>query len=206
MVKCYVCRGRGVDKADAKCARCKGTGEVVRSNRGAGPGERRGGRGVGGLNKKTLVRNLLADVLNEPDTKRLVGAIVKEEVVEPETPAQKKAVKVLGEFMSATAGIAARYQNELVALMSLPTVAGEARKRLERAEGKYVKFTELTALLAGKLAPFESPTYRAVVVSSSPGTIAPAKRPGDDAKVIQMLEPVAISREYQRIMRGNKAG
>lgn len=181
------------------------------SRRGAAPGERRGGRSKGTVNKKTALKRLLVEVLSEPDAQRLVGAIVKTEVKQPSSPAQRKAVEVLGEFMEAIRGVAARAQNELAQLYLAQPAALDAnspkelvaehkdwKKKVAALEDKFEKWAELTVMTSSKLAPFENPTFRAVMVSLPAGD--QNTKPDNASNVIQIDDPVAAARVYRRIV------
>ena len=172
--------------------------------RGAAPGERRGGIAKGGHHKRTEAKRLLKEVLSEPDAQALVGAIVKAEVKTP-TASQRKAVEVLGEFMEAIRAVAARVQNQLAQLyLAEPATADAAgrkewTKQIVALEAKFEKWAGLTLLASSKLAPFESPTFRAVFVAAGPGN-------GDGARVIDGnvipldSDAVGAARVYRRIV------
>jgi hypothetical protein len=174
--------------------------------RGAAPGERRGGIAKGGTHKRTEIKELLLEILSGPDAQKVVGAIVKTEVRQPNSAAQRKAVEVLGEFMEAIRAVAARVQNQLAQLyLAEPAAAAVAErkdwtKQVAALEAKFEKWAGLTVLTSSKLAPFESPTFRAVIVSPGlPGS-------GDNAKVIDGniipldSDAVGAARVYRRIV------
>lgn len=144
----------------------------------AGKGGARPGAGAPrGPRKATLEKALIAE-------REIQGA---------KASGRKLAKEYLQEFLPVLAGMTAYYQ---------PTFPGMAQQNSNGNEAKFEKWYGYLLDTATKLAPYESPTFRAVQVSMTPGD---SKQPGDDAKVVKMLDGVAISREYQRIVRGKAA-
>ena len=117
--------------------------------RGSKPGERRGGRRKGSRNKATIERELLAQrvLQNAP-----AGAI-------QQAPLGKE---VLEQYMVAFDALAQHYR-------PIPESPNSD-------EAKFTKFATATCDCARALAPYQSPTYRAVMLSSprQEGNGAPA--------------------------------
>jgi len=162
LVTCYVCRGRGTYHGH-QCKRCGGKGRTPRTNRGAKPGEYRGGRKSGTRNKRTVVKEHLLDALKAPEFKELIGEIITEQPQRPDTPARKKAVDIMAEFLPAIASHAARLQNKLVELVT----GGAAAAEVAVAQEAFNKAAELLFTAGGKVAPYESPRFSAVIVGAA---------------------------------------
>lgn len=111
--------------------------------RGASKGERRGGRAKGTLNRTTIERALLAE-------KELEAA---------KASGRKLAKEWMQEFLPVLAGMTAFYQ---------PTFPGMQQQNPNGSEDKFEKWYGLFLDTATKLAPFESPTFRAVMVAPPP--------------------------------------
>lgn len=110
--------------------------------RGAKPGERRGGRVKGVPNKATIEKAKIAELT----------------VVEARAVGKRLAKKLLEDFALRFAEIAAHYQ---------PALPGAKPNQYENEE-KFYKNAELAIDCAHKLAPYQSPTFRAVVVAPVP--------------------------------------
>lgn len=112
--------------------------------RGASKGERRGGRAKGTPNKATLERALIAE----------------QEIERAKSSGRKLAKEYLQEFLPVLAGMAAHYQ-------PLPTGMPIPEGRAPN-EAKFEKWFGYVLETASKLAPYESPTFRAIVVAPPP--------------------------------------
>lgn len=111
---------------------------------GSKPGERRGGRQKGGRNKSTIQKALIAE----------------REIEKAKGSHRKLAKEYLQDFLPVLAGMAAYYQ---------PLPAGmTAPPGREPNEDKFQKWFGLVLDTASKLAPYESPTFRAVVIAPPP--------------------------------------
>lgn len=128
--------------------------------RGSAPGERRGGRRPGSKNKKGSERELIAAAIVE---KVKAGTASKAEIQERAMIAareiqraneqrSKLAKEYLEEFVIVLYSMAARYQ------------AGGKQPN----EEKYKEWLKLAIDCATKLAPYQSPTFRAIVVAPPP--------------------------------------
>lgn len=154
---------------------------AARMPRGAAPGERRGGRGKGTRNKATLERE------------RIAAEIAARTVADARATGKKLAKDVLEEFMLLFAGMAASYQ---------PWPVGLGKNPGENV-GQFEKWARLACEQAAKLAPFQSPTFRAVMVSI-PGTPGgPALPAPREDNVIELTDQNAIARVYSRIMKAS---
>lgn len=164
---------------------------------GSKPGERRGGRPKGVPNKKTIERLEAERIERQVQSelaRRLKDADRAEKALEAAKARGKKLAKdVLAELMEAFYGVAAMYQ---------PIPAGQIIPPGRTPnEDKFEKWGRLTGEIAGKLAPFQSPTFRAIqVVAPTPESVAPAPRQIEGGNVIDMTDPVELSRIYQRRM------
>jgi hypothetical protein len=108
---------------------------------GSKPGERRGGRRKGTPNKATVQKALIA----------------ARTVAEAKMSGKKLAKEVLEDFMLLFAGMAGDFQ----------TTPPGAAPNPRADEDKFWKFAQAAIDCAHKLAPYQSPTFRAVVVAPS---------------------------------------
>lgn len=115
-------------------------------------------------------------------------------VVDAKLNGKPLAKDVLQQFMELFAGMAAAYQ-------PLPPGAPPDPRRVPD-EGRFDKYARLTVEVASILLPTQTPSLRAIQVFQPAGP-APAK-PGDNAKLIDVKDANAVSREYQRIIQGPK--
>jgi hypothetical protein len=139
---------------------------------GVRPGERRGGRKKGTPNKATRERALLAKrVLEEQQGK----------------PGRKLARKVLDEFMHLFMGMAAVHQP--LPFNGLPAPGQQPN------EEKFLQFATLAIAAAEKLAPYQSPRLKAVMVhqESLPGSHAIG--PGQHSA----MSPMSPQEAYRRL-------
>jgi hypothetical protein len=117
------------------------------SRGGAKPGERRGGRQKGTLNKATVQRQLIA------------AQIAERTVADARTAGRKLAKEVLEDFMLRFVEMAERYK---------PTPREAEQLNPHADEDKFWKYADAATDCAHKLAPYQSPTYRAVAVAPAP--------------------------------------
>jgi hypothetical protein len=139
----------------------------------------RGGRPKGSPNKRTV------EAIEQAS--REIGNIRKQ--------GRKRAVEVLDEFMFSVGGMAAMYQNRIIA----PPAGQEA---VSQADVEMFKWAvEMTEKFAKALAPFQSPTYRAINVTVGAGDIPPPTpaQIADQGKTID--DPQALMRFYQANMK-----
>ena len=159
---------------------------------GSAPGERRGGRPKGSRNKATLERleaERVEKQIQAEVAKRAQNAESARRIAEEARAAGRKlANEVLDEFMQLFAGMAAYYQPH-------PT-----KKTGHEDPAQFKEFARLTVETAKALAPFQSPTYKAIEVR------APAPEPVakiiNAENVVAIDDPVALSRVYQRRISG----
>lgn len=107
---------------------------------GSKPGERRGGRVKGVPNKATMERALIA-----------ANTLVKSRAAD-----KKLAKEVLDDFMALFAGMAAHYQ---------PTPPHAMQQNQYGNPAEFEKYARLAVQCAKDLAPYQSPTFRAIVVA-----------------------------------------
>lgn len=114
--------------------------------RGAKPGERRGGRSVGTRNKATIEKALIAEEVTKRATME----------------GRKLGKEVLDEFMSVFAAMAAVNQPR-------PSRQPDGTVKLEGGNiEEFEKWARLAVDVAAKLTPYQSPTFRAVVIAPPP--------------------------------------
>ena len=144
--------------------------------RGSKPGEHRGGRKKGSPNKKTLEalerRRVLAENAEKAEAEK--AALVAESA---KVAKLKLGKDVLEEFMMLFAGMAAFYQPHPEWRPRLDTdgkpVLDNGRPVLENAnpnmsEPQFLRYAVLARDTAKDLAPYQSPTFRAIVVAPAP--------------------------------------
>jgi|SRR5882672_88662 len=154
---------------------------------GARPGERRGGRKKG-VHNKTSVERAAEVVANAKATN---------------TPLAKD---ILERFMLVFAGQAAVHQPRPDGLGGM---LGNSKE--------FERWARLSVDCAGKLAPYQSPTFRAVMVTTpgsglEGGVPMPSPRPGEGqgevidetGNVVPFGNAMAVARVYQRIIAGSK--
>jgi hypothetical protein len=107
-------------------------------------------------------------------------------VADAKAAGRKLAKEVLEDFMIVTAGMAAHFQ---------PTPAGSPRNPYAD-EAKFWKCAEAAIDCAHKLAPYQSPTLRAVTVMAPSLNERPLPRQYEGTD-----DPVALSRIYQRMIK-----
>lgn len=157
--------------------------------RGSKPGERRGGKKKGTLNKRTLEK--LAETAREVQDLRRNG--------------KKLAKEVLQEFMDMAADIA---REELERIREAEKAPARGKPKVAEAErARFWIAMECTKGFARALAPFQSPTYKAVVFTDAtmPGGGSMGANAANDAKLIEgkvlPSDPQAAARAYQTMMR-----
>lgn len=168
-----------------------------RGRHGAKPGERRGGRAAGTPNKATIARERAAQAIADAGKAPIVLAPAK---VDPEQAAiavrakkSKLAIDVLEEFMRVFAGMAARQQ---------PRYDSDG-KLIAGNPGEFERWARLTVVTADRLAPYQSPTFKALAVVAPPPQDQP-NRPDltREGNVVKLNDPVRAARVYAQIMKG----
>lgn len=151
--------------------------------RGAKPGERRGGRGKGAKNVKTLLKEI---------TKEVVGQELRKTAVK----GHKRAVEVLSELMHVTYGLAGKIQQQA----SEASARGLPFTPVENDE-RFWKCVDVAAQCAARLAPFQNPTFRAVALMNE------APPPDNTAQNLLDLQAVKDPQEatqvYLRLIRAD---
>lgn len=149
---------------------------------GSKPGEHRGGRVKGKPNKTTIEKVLLAEraVAGSRDAGKKLGR------------------EVLEDFMLLFAGMAAHYQPQPV-----------AGAHPNEHEDKFDKYARLACETAKWLAPYQSPTYRAIMVSTpgeNSGKMIDAPRVAEVDDNISDARADEISQQtYLRMIKGGKS-
>lgn len=142
---------------------------------GSSPGQRRGGRRKGSLNKATVEKALIAEQV----------------IARAEMTGTKLAKEVLGDFMTIFADMAAKHQ---------PIDEGQPiPPGREPNIDLFERWARLAVETAKALAPFQSPTFRAVAVAAP---IPQQAQPRATPYVISD-DPNEAMRTYVRIMRAD---
>lgn len=142
-------------------------------------GRKTGGRKKGTPNKATL------------EKERVAAEIAARTMADATTSGKKLAKEVLEDFMELFAGMAAHYQ---------PAPPGKEHLKPSGNEAQFLKYADLTVAAAAKLAPYQSPTFKAVAVSMTPGDNS--NRPGDGAKIINMpTDSKSLQRLYTQMVK-----
>jgi hypothetical protein len=109
---------------------------------------------------------------------------------------EKLAKEHLSDLLNVFAGMATYYQ---------PTFPGMPTQNPNADEDKFEKWARLAIECAAKLAPYQSPTFRAVVVAPAPDANQPEKRKRFTLSIFDgsngtPLNAVDASRVYRRIV------
>lgn len=136
-------------------------------------GMRPGGRQKNTPNKATTERAELARLQNEESRRRGI----------------KLGKEVLEEFMLLFAGMAASHQ---------PLPRGVVRPGHVEREEKFLTYARLTVETAKALAEYQSPKFRAIMVTAPPPE-PPART--IDGNVTAINDPVALARVYQQMVK-----
>lgn len=132
-----------------------------------------GGRPPGSRNKATL--------------ERIEKARIAEQMLTGGTP-EKLGKQVLRDFMELFAGMAAAYQP------LPPGVAVPPGRHPD--EARFEKYARLAVDAAAKLAEYQSPKFRAIVVHATPQQTSPP--PPSPDNVLEINDPQAAARVYMR--------
>jgi hypothetical protein len=116
------------------------------SRGGSTPGERRGGRQKGTPNRATVQKQLMA------------ARIAECTVADARSTGKKLAKEVLEDFMLHFADMAEQYQ---------PAHPDAEQQNSYADEGKFNKYAALAVECARSLAPYQSPTFKAVEISTA---------------------------------------
>jgi hypothetical protein len=144
--------------------------------RGAKPGERRGGRLKGSKNKATIEREIIAE----------------QTLARARMEGKKLGKEILEEFMIVFAGRAAHYQPRPPELPPNPNAD----------EAKFLAYARLATDCAKSLAPYQSPTFRAIAVEhNNPQLRSYQELPlnsFDEHR--EVIDPIEAAKVYQRLM------
>jgi hypothetical protein len=141
------------------------------------PEKRRGGRPKGALNKRTLEKIAREKVVEQLKEEARRAELSAEAFDDARRNRKKLAKDILEDFTMLFAGMAAAYQ-------PYPGSHIEKRNGQETTvndnpnmnEGQFVKYASLAVDAANKLAPFQSPTYRAIQIAAPAPAIETAER------------------------------
>jgi hypothetical protein len=98
--------------------------------------------------------------------------------------------EILEEFMMLFAGMAAQCQPIPEGMATPPGRTPD--------EPKFIEYATLAVKTAKDLADFQSPKFKAIMVSGAPGEDAPRLLPTGGDNVVTIHDAVALSRIYQR--------
>lgn len=146
----------------------------------------RSGRPKGLRNKATVERELQAA--------RAVTAAVETGKLD----GQELAKDVLGRFMRLAEGAA----GEFAPTPSAQLAQGKAENP-NKDWDRFGEWVDRVITCAKALASYQSPTYKAVAVMMPSVSIRP--NPGDDAKVINIDDPVSLQRVYQQRVQSKRS-
>lgn len=141
---------------------------------------RYGGKQKGTLNKATTERlereRIAKQAQQEVDKARRENMVLGKDMLE--------------RFMMTFAGMAAHHQ---------PVPAGQvAQPGRKPDEAKFLTYAKLTVETARDLAQFQSPKFKAIqIVAPPPNPVVPLA----DGNVVQIDDPVAMARVYQRMIK-----
>lgn len=156
--------------------------------RGSAPGEYRGGRSKGRLNKKTIA------TLEREDIKRQVLDEIRKANAAESEAAKHRAKDVMEEFLPIVRGIAAYYH---------PTFEGMPQQNLHGNEAKFMEWFPVLLDLAKALAPFQSPTFKAIAVHMPTEPIPAEKTIDADGNITKIGNPARV---YEMMVKaGHKA-
>src|SRR5258708_4535528 len=143
---------------------------------GSKPGERRGGRPPGGRNKATIEKERQAPLIGEGT------------VMDARGRGQKLGKDVLEDFMNLFASMAAHHQ---------PAPPGHLPNQNED-KAEFYRNAEFAIDCAAKLASYQSPTFKAIMVAPPPPP--PPAPPTIDGEVVRIDDPVVLGNIYRRMV------
>lgn len=135
------------------------------------------GRPPGGKNKATIARDLIA------------AEIAAKTVADARVQNRKLAKEVLEEFMHLFAGLAARHQ-------PLPRGITNTDPKRDPDEGLFDRYAVLAVDCARKLAPYQSPTFQAIMIAPPPDVGQPEQRKRFTLTIFEPSGPPAL--EHRR--------
>jgi hypothetical protein len=161
--------------------------------RGARPGERRGGRIKGVPNKATIAALNKRKIIDQIAKQTGTSSAVATAVLSKAAGYRKLAVEELEEVLPIIKSVVAYHQVKV--MRAGPTGALEITGALDDFKEWLRLFIETCA----KLAPYQSPTFKAIAVMEPQSS---GKPPIPDTYGIERLDdPVAASRAYQQLMQ-----
>jgi hypothetical protein len=161
--------------------------------RGARPGERRGGRIKGVPNKATIAtlnkREIIDQIAKQTGTSSSVAAAVLSNAA----GYRKLAVEELEDVLPIVKSVVAYHQVKV--MRAGPTGALEITGKLDDFKEWLRLFIETCA----KLAPYQSPTFKAIAVMDPPLPSGPSIP--DVGDFVRSGDPVAAAKVYQLLMQ-----
>jgi hypothetical protein len=150
--------------------------------RGAKPGERRGGRVKGQKNRATI------------EKERIAAEIAARTVADARLSGKKLAKEVLEEFMLLFGGMAAHHQ---------PTPPNRPSNP-HASKDDFLRYATLAIDCARYLAPYQSPTFRAVHITAPAGVPLEHAKTIEGDKVTRLDDPAALAGVYRRLVMASK--
>ncbi len=159
---------------------------------GAKPGERRGGRPKGGLNKATAAKLLDAQVAEK--VAEIIGAPPQEGATLQRYTSRARAKDELAEMLPVLKGHVGHFQQAAIA-SGLP-----GTEKFNAAIWKmFREWFDLYLKACDTAADFQDPRLKAQLWVPPPADM-PARQ-DDERKVVRMGDPVRASRLYQQVMQ-----
>lgn len=151
--------------------------------RGAKPGERRGGRARGTPNKLTIKKQ------------REAAEIASRAITDARESGKPLAKEVLDQFMQLFAGMAAHYQ-------PLPDGVSIVPPGRNPNPDLFHRYADLAIDCAHKLAPYQSPTFKAIALQTTAVTPEQPVEARQSAQVIDLsTDVVAAQARYMRLIK-----
>jgi hypothetical protein len=152
----------------------------------SGVGNRGQGRKRGTRNKATIERE------------RIAAEIAARTVMDARTAGRKLAKEVMQDFLPIMAGMAAYYQ---------PTFPGMSAHNPNSNDKEFQRWFELMLDLADKLAPYESPTFKAIAVNLAPTMPVMPALPDPkaiDGNVVPLHDSASLAQAYRRMVTASR--
>jgi hypothetical protein len=164
--------------------------------RAARPGERRGGRIKGVPNKTTIAalnkQKIIEKIAKETGTPTAVATAVLAKAAD----CRKLAMEELEEALPIIKSVVAHFQK---APFEAVQAGGKATKATKAQWNDFQDWLKLFLDTCVRLAPYQSPTFRAIAVMD-PQPSGKRSTPDLDS-IVRSGDPVAASRAYQRFMQ-----
>jgi hypothetical protein len=155
-------------------------------------GQRFGGRTKGTPNKATIERLERERIAEQVALQSAVAAqsapAAEREIAKAGTERRKLGKERLEELLEIAVGATAYFQ---------PTLKNGVERNPNADWTQFQKWFQIAHAVAATVSPFQSPTFRAIMVAAPPPKHDEDRKSGD---VIPLNDPVAASRIYRRIV------